>query len=703
MATSIDEDVEYLSPGFDPSSLTVPRLRAILVEYNIQYTASAKKPQLVEIFNDELVPKAASLLRSRARTTRSTRGIQDVPSSAEPSVDGDEDAILQTVEDTPRRSTRKTTSRNTSEQPSELPSRTPRKSVTQSARSSVDSRARVSMSADESTASTVKGGRRKTRHSLAAPIVEEEPEAEVKPEDDDETTFTSDNPFQSGSSPLPPATDIKKDKNRRRTDGPISSAKKPDTNNRRKTDNQYIDRKPNQASIPSRSQFEVPMTKQEISDSEASADEVEAGEDFTAEEQLELDDEFMKTGRTALVPTKRSKTLQKRPSALKTAPLAILLAMAGGLATLWRQEKMQVGYCGIGAPSTSIADVDIPPWADVLRPQCEPCPPHAFCYGNMITSCEPDFVLQPHPLSLGGLAPLPPTCEPDGEKARKVKAVADRAVEQLRVRNAKWECGDLRDEKGRQVRAVELDEPKLKAEVSSRRKKGMSQEDFEDLWQAALPELVSRDEVVSGSSGLTGHRTLRSTSTARIPLACALRRSVRLTLVRNLWKIVSVILLLGGATYARWSIGDRRATEARAKQLASFALDRLATQASLHLSDPDHFPEAYISMGQLRDDVLRDEFSSRRRQRLWDRVQRKVEHNSNVRPNVRESRSGEVSRVWEWVGAVRQIEDGRQSGLLSRSRQSLGEAEGGSQLASSPPKGSGGTESRRWDEGRPIY
>ena len=163
------------------------------------------------------------------------------------------------------------------------------------------------------------------------------------------------------------------------------------------------------------------------------------------------------------------------------------------------------------------------------------------------------------------------------------------------------------------------------------------------------------------------------------------------------------MLLIGSATYARWYVDDSRATEKRAKQLASFALDRLATQASLHLSDPDHIPEAYISMGQLRDDVLRDEFSSRRRQNLWDKVQRKVEHNSNVRPNVRESRSGEVSRVWEWVGAVKQLEDRRSSGAWSQSRQSFGDGEGNSEIASSPLKGKSEVESQKWDEGRPIY
>ena len=79
-------------------------------------------------------------------------------------------------------------------------------------------------------------------------------------------------------------------------------------------------------------------------------------------------------------------------------------------------------------------------------------------------------------------------------------------------------------------------------------------------------------------------------------------------------------------------------------------------------------------MAQLRDDVLRDEFSAARRKKLWEKVQKKVESNSNVRPMVREGRTGDVGRVWEWIGAVGAIDntpysDRRKSGGF---RDSLG-------------------------------
>lgn len=144
--------------------------------------------------------------------------------------------------------------------------------------------------------------------------------------------------------------------------------------------------------------------------------------------------------------------------------------------------------------------------------------------------------------------------------------------------------------------------------------------------------------------------------------------------------------------------------------LVATTLDRLATQSALHAQGAA--PESWISVGQLRDDVLRDEFSAKRRERLWKRVKAVVEMNANVRASVREGRGGDVSRVWEWIGSVGFIEDawGVAGGRRDSSRLSLGV--GGAVGGSSPVvvgEGSGNEggrremEQRRWDEGRPVY
>lgn len=134
--------------------------------------------------------------------------------------------------------------------------------------------------------------------------------------------------------------------------------------------------------------------------------------------------------------------------------------------------------------------------------------------------------------------------------------------------------------------------------------------------------------------------------------------------------------------------------------LVSTTLDRLATQAALHQRGDTQ--EGWISSGQLRDDVLRDEFSAARRAKIWKKVEAVVEMNANVRPSVRESRTGEVSRVWEWIGNVGLLEDGRGSGSTDRRRSGKFIERG-----ESPEVEEAGTiavaDQRKWDEGRPIY
>lgn len=149
--------------------------------------------------------------------------------------------------------------------------------------------------------------------------------------------------------------------------------------------------------------------------------------------------------------------------------------------------------------------------------------------------------------------------------------------------------------------------------------------------------------------------------------------------------------------YGKYSFTTRRAMEARAKQLASDVFDRLANHAALSIQEPGAYPDKGISMTQLRDDVLRNEFSSSRRQKLWERVQKKVEFNSNIRAAVRTTASGDVARMWEWTGPIKLLEDGRSSGKRQSGRFSLG-------MDSSPPAAANDMQDvQKWDEGRPIY
>lgn len=207
----------------------------------------------------------------------------------------------------------------------------------------------------------------------------------------------------------------------------------------------------------------------------------------------------------------------------------------------------------------------------------------------------------------------------------------------------------------------------------------------------------------------TSRLLLSTNSLARLPLGCALGRSFRLTLARYRIQLISLVTFFAVLAYLRLEIIARRDSRARVPALVATTLDRLATQAVLHARGDA--AEEWISVGQLRDDVLRDEFSAKRRESIWRQVKAVVEMNANVRASVRESRGGEISRVWEWIGSLGVLGEqawsgGRKSG---GGRLSYGSSEGmvDDGIVGNSPAGGRGRgemiEQRKWDEGRPIY
>lgn len=78
------EDEGYLQPGFDVESLTVALLRNVLVKHDIRYSSSAKKTDLIKLFNDEIASRAAVILATHTHVQRSSQGITDAKPSAQP-------------------------------------------------------------------------------------------------------------------------------------------------------------------------------------------------------------------------------------------------------------------------------------------------------------------------------------------------------------------------------------------------------------------------------------------------------------------------------------------------------------------------------------------------------------------------------------------------------------------------------------------
>ncbi|KAI8632527.1 Man1-Src1p-C-terminal domain-containing protein [Xylariaceae sp. FL1651] len=708
------ENLDYLQPGFDPKSLTIPRLRSILVAHNVPYSSSAKKGQLIDIFNEQVVPQSKRFLAARARAKRSSKGIFDADSQSSSNPFDEHENLApppRPVSTRRSRSPRKASTRIKSEEPDfDLPMPPPVPSSPSKRASRATSR--QPQISDTDTGSEKDSGMiaRKTRRDVLPKFKTEESDGLFRRTSD---VFTSDNPFQSGSSP--PAAE-RTPSNRRRTTG-HEQTQSTGKGVRRRTDGYGIpaDDLPStygdiDVPAPKLTRPKTPEPRYKSSKPTA----VKAGEEFTPEEQLELAAEQAVNGQSAAVSTRQ--TYQARKTSKKTPITMLLITILGVYAGWYRQEKIAVGYCGVGQTGSSIpSEIEVPEWAqsvlpaqvsvpqsiiDALEPECEPCPLHAYCYEDFSVRCEQDYILKSHPFALGGVVPLPPTCEPDGEKVRRVQAVADRAVEELRDRTAKFECHEPIDEEGTLVDTPTIDEHELKRIIKKKKSKKMTNQEFEDLWGSALGEIKRREEVEvevkeTSDSGAVPNTFLSSTSLARIPLTCAIRRSIWLGLARHRLQISVVIALILTAFYGRARFISDRAAAAQVPTLVDQVLDRLAQQRERgYEGDVD---DPWLFLPNLRDDVLRSIHSLRQRERIWQRVKAVVEQNSNVRTGQREGRNGEVARAWEWIGPTAGDSGGR--------RRKSGRVSWGLDVKAedSPVPENKSSLHQKWEESRPVY
>ncbi|CAE6439952.1 unnamed protein product [Rhizoctonia solani] len=151
---------DYLKPDFEPSTLTIPHLLSVLTYHGIKYPTPHNKGKLIEVFNNELKPRGAELLKERQvreRKKPSPDGIYD----------GHTGQAVQPPEPAPlRRSTRRS-----SRQPSEsVPEPAP---VTRRGRSSAEP-------------TSTRSSSRNLHQPPAEPIVVEESEQEEQAQLEDE-------------------------------------------------------------------------------------------------------------------------------------------------------------------------------------------------------------------------------------------------------------------------------------------------------------------------------------------------------------------------------------------------------------------------------------------------------------------------------------------------------------------------------------
>lgn len=537
------DELFYLSPDFNPGSLTVANIRNILVKHEIDYPASAKKGDLVAIFDRELKPQAKKLMRRADDVRRRSSGIEDVngvdhdaPTTSRGNHRQTESISSETQGRALRRSTRQTSVDGENEGLT-VPPRSPvKRTSTRSSRASTAEPASETDSVARKKRTHVRG----TILPTVQDVQDEDSDVEIVGEG---KAFTQDNPFQRSINKPEELEDHRRSTTvRRRVEHtPLAKAAvihEDPTPKQRQSMPSSKAQKMYASMTPRPERSSLPTPEPEVDDSDEVLDEeyiqdpinagradylldadprLQAGEEFSPDEQLELDQMLQSDiDQQALVPraSKRSKATAGALKSLAYASLSILVALTSVFGVFWRQEKIAVGYCDIGrepflsswereslhAQQLRENGITVPSWAyGTIQPLCQSCPVHAVCYDNLITRCDDGFLPTQHPLNPFGLLPLAPTCQPDGIKAHRVAQMTARAIRELRKIRAAAECR-LKGADGQPTKTAEIEVQSLQAKVynemfKASKKPRMSDEQFEDLWKIVLEDVKARDEV----------------------------------------------------------------------------------------------------------------------------------------------------------------------------------------------------------------
>ncbi|KAJ1968774.1 inner nuclear membrane protein enriched at telomere/subtelomere region [Dimargaris verticillata] len=272
-------------------------------------------------------------------------------------------------------------------------------------------------------------------------------------------------------------------------------------------------------------------------------------------------------------------------------------------------------------------------------------------------------MVRPHPLA-NPVFPFPDHCVPDTIKLAKVEQVTDEIVRVLSERLGQLQCNwrqyhrlSRADDEVALVEASGLSEPHLYAQIYALKDPEVPDVEFQDVWQLAMRNLKQWGDrvefIVIGTDTTGTDETLFLVSrVAYLPMLCRAKNAAYHLLSHYIREVLGgliglAVILFIRARYRRF----KRENQIVAK-LVHESIERLVQQEHLHCVDPVQNPSNALSVTQLRDVLVIPTYASSQaaRHRLWERVRKQVEQDSNIRVRMTQVK-GEPHRVWEWIGA----------------------------------------------------
>lgn len=307
---------------------------------------------------------------------------------------------------------------------------------------------------------------------------------------------------------------------------------------------------------------------------------------------------------------------------------------------IYLRERTQIGFCGfeikenwINLPFKSHIIDTINTW----HLECVPCPYMGQCYPNSKLSCTSDYkVSTPLLWSIFGLIPTYNECIIDSNKLRIIKKIIDSTMDVLAVRNANVKCGlGLDNEVGLQWdQIVEFVSDKI----------GLDRDDelFEYYWSKSHAAIVGKPQLVFTNDGI-----IRSHSNARMSWKCQIQTSLFNLVYKFRFYLMSVTLLGLLLLWIFMKISKWQRRKESIRELTQSVFDKLQDQFKRRKARQTD--TAYLSKIQLRDYYLpKLKMSKKDSQFVWEQVASNVEQNTNVRTTEQEI-DGDIRRVWEWT------------------------------------------------------
>ncbi|SSD59436.1 uncharacterized protein SCODWIG_01197 [Saccharomycodes ludwigii] len=381
---------------------------------------------------------------------------------------------------------------------------------------------------------------------------------------------------------------------------------------------------------------------------------------------------------------------------------------------LWyRENKIKVGYCnhemettryGLNLPflntekTTKWINSEYPKLSffsnffetigqyveEHSNPQCVPCPDNALCYPYMELRCKPDYIKKPmNWLSLYGLLPIGGECVRDPAREHIRDEMVTKALELLRVKNAQYECGESEDDE-----LCGLTDLELYQIFYESKKPWVKDDEFNEIWEAVSENLKNEPEIkwrqckdtiekVDYEKEIISNKkewdtssigAFRSTSKKYTGFRCRFEREIFKTYREHRNMICCIILLFVFIKWLKYRLSNYYKEQDLVNKLVIQVLVKLQKTKKNYESDYRQYRPTtadgdkenrisimivpYLSTVQLRDLLLKDVVNLRLKNKIWNKVVKKLEgNNTNVKSSLMEVH-GEIMKVWEWIGSI---------------------------------------------------